>query len=327
MEPLISVIVPVYKVEPYLRQCVDSILAQTYTNLEIILVDDGSPDHCGAICDEYAEKDRRVQVIHKPNGGAFDARNAGFDIATGEYLSFVDSDDYLSEYYVKQLMEGHPFDICFSGCTVFEDKTECYYSIHAAEKSERYVNGLPFNTEKRLIKCSLFGYSWAKIYRAEIIKMLRFQDIVFREDLVFNLDASGQWESVYISPSNGYFYRQHNNSILHQHYNKPVPNITDTARKLIVGEPRFKIKERRFLSNALVKAYITDMLSVCIMRNPTLTSAQRFREIEKVFSDKTIYRLLRVYHDDNKLFLLFVLCYKAHFPYLYYFLLNRGCNE
>ena len=95
MNDLISVIVPIYKVEKYLQKCVDSILAQTYSNLEIILVDDGSPDRCGELCDEYAEKDGRIRVIHKKNGGLSDARNAGIDVAAGKYLAFVDSDDYI----------------------------------------------------------------------------------------------------------------------------------------------------------------------------------------------------------------------------------------
>ena len=103
MIDLISVIVPVYNVEPYLRKCVDSILAQSYSNLEVILVDDGSPDGCGAICDEYAAKDARVRVIHKPNGGISDARNAGLDIMTGDYVTFVDSDDWIDEQHLSSL--------------------------------------------------------------------------------------------------------------------------------------------------------------------------------------------------------------------------------
>lgn len=93
---MISVIVPVYKVEPYLDRCVRSIVEQTYTDLEIILVDDGSPDNCPAMCDAWAEKDNRIKVIHKQNGGLSDARNAGMDIASGDYLGFVDSDDWIA---------------------------------------------------------------------------------------------------------------------------------------------------------------------------------------------------------------------------------------
>ena len=92
----ISVIVPVYKVEQYLRKCVDSIIKQTYSNLEIILIDDGSPDNCPIICDEYAMKDNRVVVIHKKNGGLSDARNVGIAKSTGKYITFVDSDDYIA---------------------------------------------------------------------------------------------------------------------------------------------------------------------------------------------------------------------------------------
>lgn len=94
---LISVIVPVYNVEKYLSKCIDSILAQTYKNLEIILVDDGSPDNCPKICDEYAKKDNRIKVIHKENGGLSAARNVALDIAKGEYIGFVDSDDFIAE--------------------------------------------------------------------------------------------------------------------------------------------------------------------------------------------------------------------------------------
>ena len=102
----ISVIVPVYKVEPYLRECVDSIINQTYKNLEIILVDDGSPDNCGAICDEYAAKDSRVRVIHKENGGVSSARNAGIEAATGDYIGFVDSDDWIEPDMYENLLES-----------------------------------------------------------------------------------------------------------------------------------------------------------------------------------------------------------------------------
>ena len=100
---LISVIVPVYKVEPYLNKCIESIVNQTYKNLEIILVDDGSPDNCPAICDSWAEKDSRIKVIHKENGGLSDARNAGMVHATGEYIAFVDSDDYIDPEMYQSL--------------------------------------------------------------------------------------------------------------------------------------------------------------------------------------------------------------------------------
>lgn len=131
---LISVILPIYKVEEYLHRCVESIINQTYTNLEIILVDDGSPDGCPAICDDYAAKDQRVKVVHKKNGGLSDARNAGTLCANGEYIAYVDSDDVVSSDYIEYLYEltnNGQYDI--SGCDffrssdsfpVFEDQDE-----------------------------------------------------------------------------------------------------------------------------------------------------------------------------------------------------------
>lgn len=102
-EDLISIVIPVYKVELYLEKCIESIINQTYKNLEIIIVDDGSPDNCPKICDEYAQKDNRIKVIHKENGGLSDARNAGIDVAAGKYIAFVDSDDYVSNDYIEYM--------------------------------------------------------------------------------------------------------------------------------------------------------------------------------------------------------------------------------
>ena len=105
MDDLISVIVPIYNVEKYLKQCIDSIINQTYKKLEIILVDDESPDECGIICDEYQKKDSRVRVIHKKNGGVSSARNVGIDIATGKWITFIDSDDWIDEEYFNIMLE------------------------------------------------------------------------------------------------------------------------------------------------------------------------------------------------------------------------------
>ena len=126
MEELISIIVPIYKTEKYLDRCIKSIINQTYKNLEVILVDDGSPDRCGVICDKWAQKDKRIKVIHKENGGVSDSRNAGLDIANGEYIGFVDSDDYIHKDFIKilyNLCKENNSDI--SVCETFKtDKDE-----------------------------------------------------------------------------------------------------------------------------------------------------------------------------------------------------------
>ena len=117
--PLISVIVPIYNVEEYLNRCVESIVNQTYQKLEIILVDDGSPDNCPRMCDDWAKKDSRIKVIHKENGGLSDARNAGMKITTGEYISFIDSDDYIETCMIEILYEAiKKYDCDIASCRV-----------------------------------------------------------------------------------------------------------------------------------------------------------------------------------------------------------------
>lgn len=121
--PFFSVIIPIYNVEPYLRECVDHVLAQSYTNIEVILVDDGSPDGCGAICDAYEKQDPRVRVIHKPNGGLSDARNAGLRIARGTYILFLDSDDYWEDLSaLEQCHRELEADNCTADLLIFQTK-------------------------------------------------------------------------------------------------------------------------------------------------------------------------------------------------------------
>lgn len=125
--PEVSVVIPVYRVEAHLRRCVDSALAQTFSDFEVILVDDGSPDNCGAICDEYAAKDARVRVIHQENGGLSAARNAGIDAARGEYLFFMDSDDLIHPQTLEilhELLKAHRADIAIGGFTRFKNEDE-----------------------------------------------------------------------------------------------------------------------------------------------------------------------------------------------------------
>ncbi len=180
---LISVIVPVYKVEPYLRKCVDSILAQTYRNLEIILVDDGSPDKCGAMCDEYATRDSRIRVIHKKNGGLSDARNSGMEIMTGEYVAFVDSDDWIEPQMYQRLYELIEFyhaDMAFGGVAddVLQD------DVVRTVKTSNYGD-IPFAEDKIAAMRRYFHGSWAawdKLYRAELFDGIRYPVGEINED-------------------------------------------------------------------------------------------------------------------------------------------------
>lgn len=189
MEQKVSVIVPIYKVEPYLRRAVDSILHQTYHNLEIILVDDGSPDQCGKICDDYAKEDNRISVIHKENGGLSDARNAGLDAAGGEYIVFVDSDDFIAEDYIDTLMQclkKYDADVAMSSYAVtdsvgYDDsifKAAQDDTVEVCDRRELLNNLYDANHKD----ATYFIVSWNKIYKASLWKDVRFPKGRIHED-------------------------------------------------------------------------------------------------------------------------------------------------
>ena len=169
----ISVIVPVYKVYNYLEKCFNSIANQTYKNLEIILVDDGSPDDCGKLCDELALRDKRVKVIHKPNGGLSDARNRGIEEATGEFLSFVDSDDYIDEDMISYLHENlvkHKADISTCAIQYLKNSQKTIFD-------ENHIEGL-FESEEA-IKQSLYGPLSSVSACNKLFKKCLFEEIKF----------------------------------------------------------------------------------------------------------------------------------------------------
>lgn len=216
---LISVIVPVYKVEAYLDRCVQSIVNQTYQNLEIILVDDGSPDNCGAMCDAWAEKDSRIRVIHKANGGLSDARNAGMEIATGEFIAFVDSDDYIAvnmyEMLLNRLQEDQSDVAVCNATLVFEDGSascsiaqlmNCILSREIAMKSI---------IEERLLKYPV----WLRLYRRNLIQNLPFLVGKLHEDVFWSYQAIGAANKISIVDSPLYYYTQRQESIMGASYN------------------------------------------------------------------------------------------------------------
>lgn len=180
-QPLISVIVPVYKVENYIKQCVESILHQTYTNLEIILVDDGSPDKCPWICDEYAKIDKRVIVLHKENGGQSSARNKALEVAKGDYLAFVDSDDYLSENMYSVMMETMLSEKCdivmCARVDVFNNRKKEYFFLPASRtySGEEALDLMLMDT--------IGSQPWDKIYRRNTYEGLRFPEGRIYEDI------------------------------------------------------------------------------------------------------------------------------------------------
>lgn len=184
MSDLISIIVPVYNVEKYIRKCIDSICGQTYSNLEIILIDDGSTDSSGKICDEMAAKDGRILVIHQENKGLSQARNVGLDQAKGEYIAFVDSDDYLSlnmyEYLLKSLKENNADVVRCAIKNVYEGE-----NIEQVEQVDSIVGLSLAEMIDGLSKCRTRLVVWNALYKKEILAELRFVPDIIYEDVFF----------------------------------------------------------------------------------------------------------------------------------------------
>lgn len=216
-EPLISVIVPVYNVEEYLKRSVDSIINQTYINLEIILVNDGSTDNSLEICDAYASIDHRIVVINKKNGGLSDARNAALDIAKGEYITYVDSDDYIAKDYIEYLyclLKENNADISMCACKkVYEgeeldecrEKVECFSSKEALE-SLLY--------QKKFTACA-----YCKLYKRNMFEQIRYPKGMHYEDLAIIYKLLDVASRVVIGKKQKYYYYQRFNSIMNAKFN------------------------------------------------------------------------------------------------------------
>lgn len=186
LSPLISIIIPVYKVEKYLPRCIESVLNQTYKNFELILVDDGSPDNSGKICDEYALKDERIKVIHKENGGVSSARNAGIDVAKGEFINFIDSDDWVPSNSLQTLLAGISND-CDISVGSFENR-DVKIRKKPLNVSKIYISDLKIERNLRILERDEFHGPWGKIYKSKIIKEnnLKFPSgVKFGEDALF----------------------------------------------------------------------------------------------------------------------------------------------
>lgn len=212
----VSIIVPVYKVEPYLRRCIDSILAQTFLDFELVLVDDGSPDNCPGICDEYAEKDNRIRVIHQTNEGLPSARNRGIAAAEGEYLLFCDSDDYVSPHWCQQLLvqiqkTPNAWVYC-DYVKVAESEPCCFESSEALEPEAQ--------TYYRAYTKGVSAYVWNKIYSAATIKengLVFCESGLIFEDVDFNLKYLQFCDDCIFLPQKLYGYVQRQDSIMHRY--------------------------------------------------------------------------------------------------------------
>lgn len=260
--PLISVIVPIYNVEPYIHKCIDSILSQTFTDFELILVDDGSPDNCGKICDKYAALDSRVVVIHKENGGLSDARNAGIDYALNnkksDFLLFIDSDDFIKPFLLEKVVstqENTSADIvCFGIEMVNEELLPLEWGNTKVKKAEAFDYHHRFSPI--LPPYSIGDYTVNKLYKKNLFNEIRypvgrtFED-VFTTYSIFNLA-----KNIYLLPDLLYVYRRRNGSITKKAFNAESFNFffAETEKYLFVknNEPLFSRNAAASVANAAI---------------------------------------------------------------------------
>lgn len=259
MKNIVSIIIPVYNSEKYLRECLNSVISQTWKNIEIVLVDDGSIDQSASICDKYACKDNRIKVIHKENGGVSSARNQGIEVCTGDYILFVDSDDFLAENYVESFFKYGDINskIVIEGCTVHETNKTRFYRI----KEKQYSKA---DFSKAISDNELFkhGSPYGKLYISSIIKEnhIRFiENIHNYEDLLFFLEYIGHIEFIKLSSEVGYHYNVFN-GVLHS-------RINNFESELLLFDKYVNLTKRYWYVNGIetnTKKYLWPLMIRCI---------------------------------------------------------------
>lgn len=274
MKKLVSIIVPVYNVEQYLDKCVNSLVEQTYTNLEIILVDDGSKDRSGEICDLWAKKDNRIKVVHKKNGGASEARNKGLDMASGDIISFIDSDDYISIYFYERLinvMEDTNSDI-----------VECGFKMFKKEEmiNDSYINNLnfkSFNTQEAMqeliLNQNLSTIVCNKIYKRHIIDKVRFKEGKGHEDDFYMYLVLDNAKKITKVNSELYYYLQREDSTMGKMYNLNRLDAIEAKYE------RFKYIEKKYKDLTLLAKQ--DVLFGCMYSYQQLLRTKQIEEINK----------------------------------------------
>lgn len=284
---VISIVVPVYKVEAYLHRCVDSILAQSFTDFELILVDDGSPDNCGKICDEYAEKDKRIRVVHQKNGGLSAARNAGIDIAQGEWISFIDSDDWIHPDYLRVLYEAateQGTDISAGSYETVNDDTKVSNDGIDPEITETTPE--EFWVENR----TNATVAWGKLYKRRFFDEVRYPVGKYHEDeyVTYKLLFGCEKIAVVHAPIYRYFYNS--NSISRMSYIKRLPDILEV----------FAQHEEYFKNSPWQKAYRLEVEKYAEAYSNAIWMLKDLHDDESKKNTQEMREILKKYLAEHK---------------------------
>lgn len=292
MNQKISVIVPIYNVEQYLNRCIESIVNQTYRNLEIILVDDGSPDNCPKICDEWAEKDNRIKVIHKENGGLSDARNAGMKIATGDFIAFVDSDDWTEIQFIEKLYNALlEYDCDIAGCKYRKcEKVSEIKDNPGSNQVEIYnkIDGL-----SSLISETIKQVVWNKLYKKDVIEGIAFEKGKYHEDEFWSYQIFARSKQYVEIDYVGYNYFQRETSIMGEKY---------SLKRLDAVEA--KVFRQRFLEEQFPMLVFQGKVNLwfsCLGNGQAAITRLKMNEKEYAISYlKTVIQDNKISRDDYK---------------------------
>ena len=298
--PSISIIIPIYKVEKYLKRCVDSVLAQTFTDLEIILVDDGSPDNCPQMCDMFAEKDSRIKVIHKENGGLASARNAGMRIATGKYISFVDSDDWLKLNMIENVVaiaESDDYDFVrfrafyadwpgITNGTICNFGTEDMLRNGAYTKEDIIKEIYPYLFGTARITLGPVVSAWRSIYKREFLEANRLffdEEIKYSEDTIFSARVIRAAKKFYYLKEDAYYYYFYNANSITKAFKADRWEI---AKKLMERfEYYFRDDEEYDFSEQLLFQKIYGVLNSLSERKNIKSLRLRYKYCKKIILD------------------------------------------
>ena len=315
--PKISVIVPVYNVEAYLGRCVDSILGQTFTDFELILVDDGSKDTSSAICDEYAKKDERITVIHKENAGVSAARNTGLDVACGEYIMFVDSDDYIhTKMFEKMLLYmQNGVDLVISSIQMVTKyaKTEHFLTSKEYISSELLCD---YSAEKipRMCVCA----PWCKLYQKHLIEnnRIRFDtSMSLGEDTCFNMEYLKVCNRIATTEDILYYYMRDNEESLFTKFQK---NSYEQQYKVYLRtlETLRAVGAEQAVSH-LTKVYVNDLLGNVVKAVVTADKKTCIDYLRQISKDESFLANPDMYRDNRRIALVGKLVQKHQFYFCY----------
>ena len=289
---LISIIIPVYKVEKYLEKCIESVLKQTYTNLQVILVDDGSPDNCGKICDEYAKKDSRIEVIHKVNGGLSDARNVGIAKAKGKYIGFVDSDDYIKEDMYEILINLiKEYDADVSICNLY-DVIEGKEYIRNKENGIKEYNRIDILKEVLLDK-NIQSYAWNKLYKKELFNEIKYPIGKKYEDIGTTFYIFEKCNKVVVTSEPEYYYLKRADSLVNNVTESTVLDYTEIIIQRYLYTQKNIEELRKYNNYYLAKTLITAHNDIELLGSISEKMQEKYKELYNL-----VYNIMKNDRED-----------------------------